>query len=596
MEQDFRLVEQDFSVFKEYISILKRYIYPMLAILAVGLILSNLIAIKMPHMYKSTATILIDQTAMPDDIVKSMVTNYAEKRIQIINKKIMSSENLTMMINKFNLYQEEKEKSSLHSILNKMRENTHMEMVGGKTIIDPRTGKPVNPTVGFELSFDSKSPEIAQKIASEFVTLYMDYNLKYRSKRVEGATHFLEQETNKLRDEISNLEKKLAEFKEKNAGNLPGLNKINLTRINNIEEQLEKTNEKIRSLTENEFYLKNKLIQLDPNIATYTVTGERVYGADDRLIALKAKYVALSSKYSKGHPDLVKMRREIASLQKETGKSPNKYEYQIKLNDKETKLALLMDRYSPSHPDVKKLKLEIANLKKSLDQPDIVKIFPKQIQPNNPAYIQMQTQLMATQSELKSAQVSRRNLQEKLLRYEQSFAKTPQIEREYKVLIRDYENAMSKYGEVKAKQREANMASSMEKATKGNEFLLLEPPLIPEKPFKPNRKAIVFLGGLASIVIAIGFIMVKEMLSPSIYTPGRLALVTGTQPLAVIPYIGLKETGERQQKIIKIISFIIGVLLVTTILWGFLLKNDSEDTNDKLIKESLKTKDFLILK
>lgn len=574
MEQDFKLVEQEFSVFKEYISILKRYIYPMLAIVAIGLILSNLIAIKMPHMYKSTATILIDQTAMPEDIVKSMVTNYAEKRIQIINKKIMTSKNLTAMINKFNLYQEDREKSSIRSIVEKMRENTHMDMIGGETIIDPRTGKPVKPTVGFELSFDSKLPEVAQQIASEFVTLYLDHNLKYRAQLVEGATSFLDQETKKLRSEISELETKLAEFKEKNAGNLPGLNKLNLSRIDRIEDQLREVNEKIRSLTENEFYLRNNLVQLDPIIATYTTTGERIYGADDRLIALKAKYVALSSRYSKEHPDLVKMRREIESLKKETGGGANKYEYQVKLNDKQTKLALLMDRYSPSHPDVKKLKLEIANLKKSLDQSVIVKTSPKRIQPNNPAYIQMQTQLMAAQSELKSAQISRRNLEGKLLHYEKSFAKTPQIEREYNILIRDYENAMSKYGEVKAKQREANMASSMEKATKGNEFVLLEPPLIPEDPFKPNRKAIVFLGGLASIAMAIGFVMVKEMLSPSIYTPGRLALVTGMAPLAVIPYMGSKEGKLNKQNIIKILFFIIGVLVVATILWYIFLKND----------------------
>ncbi len=579
MEQDFRLVEQEFSVFKEYISILKRYKYSMLAIVIIGLILANLITINMSHMYKSTATILIDQTVIPEEIVKSMVTNYAEKRIQIINKKIMSSENLTKIINKFNLYSEERGKSSIRSILDKMRGNTHMEMIGGETIIDPRTNKPFKPTVGFELSFDSKYPEIAQKITNEFANLYIDFNLKYRSQRTEGAAGFLAQETDKLSEEIAELEKKLAEFKEKNAGNLPGLNKINLGRINSIEEQLGKLNEKIRSLTENEFYLRNQLIHLDPNIATYTVTGERVYGIDDRLIALKAKYVALSSKYSKGHPDLVKMRREIASLKKETVGSVNKYEYQIKLNDKETKLALIQDRYSPSHPDVKKLKLEIANLKKSLEQPVIVKDLSIKIQPNNPAYIQMQTQLMATKSELNSAQVSRRKLEDKLLYYEKSFAKTPQIERKFKKLIRDYENAMSKYGEVKAKQREANMANSMEKATKGNEFLLLEPPLVPEDPFKPNRKAIVFLGGLASIAMAIGFVMVKEMLSPSIYTPGRLTLVTGLIPLAVIPYIGAKsEEGLlKKQKVMRIVSFIIGVLVVAFILWLILLKGSTTE-------------------
>jgi uncharacterized protein involved in exopolysaccharide biosynthesis len=287
------------------------------------------------------------------------------------------------------------------------------------------------------------------------------------------------------------------------------------------------------------------------------------------------------------------MRREISSLQRETGGNPDKYEYQIKMNDKQTKLALLMDRYSPTHPDVKKLTREIANLKKTLEEPSVIKKSIPRSQPNNPAYIQMQTQLMVTQSELKSAQISRKILENKLLTYEQSFSKSPQIEREYKILIRDYENAMSKYGEVKAKQREANMARSMEKATKGNEFVLLEPPLIPEDPFKPNRKAIVFLGGLASIALAIGFVMVKEMLSPSIYTPGRLALVTGKEPLAVIPYIGTKEDQFKTLNFMKIISFILGVLLVATILWYSLLRNDSVDNST--VNELTTKEDSLII-
>jgi len=572
MEQDFKLVEQEFSVFKEYIAILKRYIYPMLAILAVGLVLSNLIAINMPHMYKSTATILIDQTAIPDEIVKSMVTNYAEQRIQIIKKKIMSSANVEKIINTFNLYEEKREENNIRSLILKMKEDTNLTMLGGEAIIDPESGKTIIPTIGFELSFDSKSPETAQKVAQELVVLYIDNNLKYRSRLVERAANFLKEEAEKLRHEISKLEEELATFKEENAENLPMLNEINLNRIRHTEEQLGKTKEKIRSLMENEFYLKNKLVQLEPNITTYTTTGERIYGVDDRLIALKAKYSALSSRYSKGHPDLVKMRREIASLQTKSGEANNKYEYQIKLNDKQTKLALILDRYSPSHPDVKKLKLEISNLKKSLEESEIIKPSSIRSQPNNPAYIQMQTQLMATKSELRSAQISNRELEGKLVHYEQSFSKSPQVEREFKTLIRDYENAMSKYGEVKAKQREANMASSMEKATKGNEFLLLEPPLIPENPFKPNRKAIVFLGGLASIAMAIGFVMVKEMLSPSIYTPGRLALVTGVEPLATIPFINPMKDELKGKKIMRIIFFIFGVLLVATIF--YVLKND----------------------
>ena len=419
------------------------------------------------------------------------------------------------------------------------------------------------------MSFESESPEIAQQVANELVNLYLNENIKQRAKIVEGATSFLAHETNRLRDEITLLEAKLAKFKEKNASNLPGQSQANLDRMDRAEQQLIEINREITSLTESELYLNAQLMQLDPNVAVYSATGQRIYGAQDRLAALKAEYTALAAKYSEGHPDVVKMRKEISALQKEVGGgSPDTSEYQIKLKEKETELALLIDRYSPEHPDVKKLNLEIANLKKEIERPAKVEKGKTQATaPSNSAYIQLQAQLKATQAKLRDLLKSREELRQKLSDYETHLASAPEVEREYQILMRDYENATVKYREVKAKQMEAAMAEAMEKNKRGDEFSLLEPALLPEAPYKPNRKAIKFLGLLASIALAIGFAIVKESLHPIIYTSSRLASITGMPPLVIIPYLESEQILLKKQKIIKIVSIIIGELLVIAILW-----------------------------
>lgn len=575
MEQKLKETEQDFKVSLEYIAILERYKYHIFTIAMVGLILSSLIAIKLPHMYKSTASILINQESMPDDIVKAMVTNYAEQRIQIINQKIMSSESLKKIINKFNLYSDEREKSSIHSIVNLMREDTHMDMIGGDQIIDPRSGKPIRPTIGFEISFDSQSPIIAQQIASELVNLYLSANIKQREGVIKGATKFLEQETNKLRNKVSMFETKLAKFKEKNAANLPDRNGMNLSRVNHIEQNLKEISNNISTLTWKAHHLKTQLSQLSPNTTSYNLKGERIYGVNDRLTALEAEYATLSSKYSKGHPDLVKIRREILSLQKDTSASGpiDKEDYYTDLDNKQEALAVLINRYSPDHPDIKNLKLEISNLKRIILQSEGIAREIIRRQPNNPIYIQLQTELLTTQSELNLLRKSRVAAKDKLLYYDEIMSKSPEVEREYQSLMRDYENATFKYREVKEKQMEATMAESMELITKGNEFFLLELPLVPEDPFKPNRKAIVFLGMLVSIAMAFGFVAVKESLNPSVYTSGRLASVIGMRPLVVIPHLETEKILLGKQKNIKIVSFIIGILLIV-ILWYVMLSGD----------------------
>ena len=183
-------------------------------------------------------------------------------------------------------------------------------------------------------------------------------------------------------------------------------------------------------------------------------------------------------------------------------------------------------------------------------------------EPDNPVYVQFEMELLTMQAELKTLRSSRVDTEDRLSYYEGIISKSPEVERKYQALMRDYENASFKYREVKEKQMEAIMAESMEHVTKGNEFFLLEPPLIPEDPFKPNKRAFVFLGMLLSIAVALGVVVVKESLNPSVYTSGRLASVIGIQPLIVIPYIESKKVLLGKQKNIKIISFIIIALLI----------------------------------
>ena len=531
--------------------------------------LSVIIALQLTHIYQSKATILIEQEGIPENIVQSMVSDYVEQRIQIINQKIMSTENLKKIINKFNLYAEDRTEGDPPNIAEWMRDDIHVEMleglIEGMTGGDPKLQS--SSSIGFTLAFEHESPVIAQQVTNELVKLYLDENIKQRSKIVEGTTAFLAQESKKLSEEVSAQENKLARFKELNAASLPDLNQFNLNRRQDIEQRLVEINNNIRSLTESELYLKTELGQLNPNASIYSATGERIYGAEDRLIALEAEYTAMASRYSENHPDMVKMRREIAALKRETGGITDKTEYQVKLKEKQTELALLMDRYSSDHPDIKKLNSEIANLKKVIDAPAPVKRSSSPMKPTNPEYITLKTKLIASQGEISALMKTRDSLNAELLDYEKLIARSPQVEQEYQALMRDYENTKLKYNEVKAKQMEATMAQSMEKNKTNYEFSLLEPASLPDDPFKPNRKAIAFLGLLISIALAIGFVMIKEGLNPSVYTSGRLAWVTGMQPMVLIPYMESEQAVLKKQKILKIVSFVIGALLVIAILW-----------------------------
>jgi hypothetical protein len=77
----------------------------------------------------------------------------------------------------------------------------------------------------------------------------------------------------------------------------------------------------------------------------------------------------------------------------------------------------------------------------------------------------------------------------------------------------------------------------LEVQRKGERFALIDPPSLPEKPFKPNRLAIVLLGVLLAVGSGVGSGALAESLDRSIRTPEQLVLLTQQFPLAVIPFM-----------------------------------------------------------
>jgi len=66
-------------------------------------------------------------------------------------------------------------------------------------------------------------------------------------------------------------------------------------------------------------------------------------------------------------------------------------------------------------------------------------------------------------------------------------ASTFWVERGFKSLARDYDNIMAKYKDLRAKMEEAKLSLSMEEQSKAERFSIIEAPVLPDKPVKPNR-------------------------------------------------------------------------------------------------------------
>src|SRR3974390_2148719 len=70
----------------------------------IALLATILLGVLLPPTYRSAATILIEQQEIPQDLVRSAISSFADQRIQVISQRVMTTQNLLSLIDRYNLY------------------------------------------------------------------------------------------------------------------------------------------------------------------------------------------------------------------------------------------------------------------------------------------------------------------------------------------------------------------------------------------------------------------------------------------------------------------------------------------------------------
>jgi uncharacterized protein involved in exopolysaccharide biosynthesis len=528
---------------------------------------SVLLALLLPPVYRSQSTILIEQQEIPQDVVRSAVTSFADQRVQMISQRVMSRANLLEIIRKFGLYPKQQGKKPDEELVARMRDDVKLNMVSAD-VIDPRSGRPTQATIAFTLSYDYRAPDVAQKVTNELTTLYLNENVKNRTQLASGASDFLSEEADKLNKQAAELEARLATFKKANASKLPELNSLNMQMMDSTERELLNTQQQLRALEDRKIFLEAQLAQEKQHQALYNDAGQRIPSPADRLKTLKTQLISLTALYGDQHPDVIRTRKEIAALTRDVGVSGADATASAEddsLASLQTELAMAREKYSPDHPDVKRLERMIEARLAAKGSPDAAE--PK---PDNPAYLDVKTRLDTAVSEIAAVTEQQEALRAKLASYERRLTQSPEVEKEYRSLLRDYDNTMAKYRETRAKQMEAELSKSLELERKGERFTLVEPPTLPVQPASPNRIAILILGALLSIAGGVGAAYVRERTDDSIWGRDYAGPIFAMAAPLMIPYIRTaEETRLRARRQRFALAFVAVCLVSTTIAVHF---------------------------
>jgi polysaccharide chain length determinant protein (PEP-CTERM system associated) len=455
------------------------------ALLVFGLALA--LALLLPRSYTATTTILIEEQEIPREYVATNITSFADQRLQSINQRIMSTPKLIEVINRFRLYEELKDRKTVDEIVGKIREDIKFNTISAD-VIDPRSGRPAQATIAFSVGYEGKHPETVQKVAAELASLYLEENIRTRERQSSETSKFLEDEMKDVKAKMEGLDGRIAAYKQRNLESLPELAQLNQQAVDQVGRDLDRANEQLRALKERESYLAQQLASVPPDTADQE---------KETLKSLKSQLVELKSRYSDEYPDVIKTKAAVKDL--------------------ETRLKASGRLGEGTRPD-------------------------------NPAYIQLSSELAGVRSEIDSVKRQIGRLEDKRGVFRQRIEASPRVEEGYRTLVVERNNLQAKYDELTRKSMDAQVAHGLEREQLGERFTIVEAARLPERPSSPNVPAILLSGLVVGRGRGGGYAALKEASDQTAHTLGGLAAALPYPALVAIPEILTPSDVAREKQ------------------------------------------------
>jgi uncharacterized protein involved in exopolysaccharide biosynthesis len=539
-------VEHEIKSFSDYLAMLQRRA-SLVVFLFLGLfVLGTYVIYSIAPTYVSSATFRVQQQSITD-YVEGTANAFVDEQVQLVRQRVMSVERLSSVIDEFGLYPEETGGApATYDAVGSLR--SAIELVPEYTeVFNQSSGRSALVMMSFTMQFSYREPEMTQQVAEKIAGLFLNENQRIRTSQAEETIDFLAEDLADAEREVDEAAEVLADFRERHAGNLPDMSDYNLQSMERIERQIEMVDEDIRDARDRKQLLETELA--DPNLlaTVYDENGEPIVGTAQALANAQRERIRLLSVYSPEHPDVLTIERTIAALESDLQSSAaNISDIENELELTRTQLSVARQRYTADHPTVTQLVRRVATLEDQLEYARSQPGTAINAATQDPVVQQLRTRIRAQEDDIRAFQARRAELVQRLNEAEGKMLRMPQIEREFAGLTRNYEAAVARANEARAKLDEAKTAGRLEAEGGGARFILTDPPQLPKGPDKPNRLSLLILAFVLAGIFGVGAAIAADSADGTIRESEDLVKITNAPPIAVIPYIETSKDRRRR--------------------------------------------------
>jgi len=469
----------------DYMAMLRRRWMLIVVLALVGGPLAYGVSRLLPDRYKSQTLVLVERPSVPEKIVASLDNEDLSQRLSSMQQQILSRSRLEPIINQFGLYSGEVSKVPMEDLVGQLQKAIEV------TPITPMAATQ-SQLPGFYVNVTMGNARTAQQVCTAVTSMFIEENLRLRQQHSEDTTQFLVTQLAEAKANLDEQDAKLAAFKSHYLGALPEQEQMNLNLLSNMTSQLDAATQALARAQQDKSFAESMLTQ---QIATWqaTQTGHSPETLEQQLAALQTQLATLQSRYTDDYPDVIKIKNDISALKRQLATS------------------------DPHKPNA-----DASKTKNTLE--------PSQI-------AQLRAQVHNLDQVIAEKAREQEQIKQQIKLYQERVQSSPAVEQQFKELTRGYQTALDSYNELQKKRDESAMSAELERKQQGEQFRVLDPANLPDKPSFPNR-LLFAAGGLGGgLALGLGIAFLLEMKDSSLKTERDVEFALRLPVLAMIPEI-----------------------------------------------------------
>jgi polysaccharide chain length determinant protein (PEP-CTERM system associated) len=488
-----------------------------------------------PKVYLATTTILVTPQKVPVDFVRPTITARIEDRLQSIAQEILSRTRLEQVIAEFHLYSREAKTLTREEIVEQMRRDVWVKIRGNEGY--------------FTITYSGEDPKTVTLVTNKLASLFIEENLKYREVLAQGTTEFLGVELKATKTKLEEQEKAITNFKMQFMNELPEQRNSNLAVLQELQRDHQRISESLRSAQDRKIVIQKQLTEMKQMQMMASLPKMEISGEEGVLPANPSTSGETSAPaQSKGRmkdpnlEELDHLRRSLRDLQaKYTGKHPDIQVTKKKIAEMEKTVAAAMQEGEKAKTgEIEEKGVSSVAMKVSPSRPPERTNSEKKNESDNLFYKEIEGQKAAADLEIERLKREDSNTRVKIAGYQRRIENAPLRELSMVALNRDYFNTKESYESLLKKNSEAQQAENLERRQKGEQFKVIDPARLPEKPHKPQIPQVLLFGLLLGAGAGLGMAFLKEQMDHTFRDAGDLESTLEIKVLANIPQIASK--------------------------------------------------------